>query len=213
MDTQQHRIQRPGGERGARNMKSMWPPIAAIFFVTYFYRVGGSMAPSTPPDPLLTQRDRTSETPQNYIAHSKLFYTTHSSKIKSSKLNDTVHSKPVHENRSIRECLLRNVMSNKSIYGSILRAHLLLCKQKCLADGLWVLIIGWLTLSTQFISSSKEFTQLHHKQQSRLVRFGRVRGNECLTFRIVLQWHFRVSESIDKSHRQMTSKWLPVQEP
>ena len=26
---------------GARNMKSMRPPLAAIFFVPYFYRAGG----------------------------------------------------------------------------------------------------------------------------------------------------------------------------
>ena len=164
--------------------------MAAIFFVTYLY---------PPPDPLLTQRDRTSETPQNYITHSKLFYTTHSSKIKSSKLNDTVHSKPLHENRSTCECLLRNVMSNKSIYDSILRPHLLLCQQKCLVDDLWVLVIDWLT----FLPNSY---LLHHKQQPRVVRIGRVRGNECRTFRIVLQWDFRISESIDKSHRQITSK-------
>ena len=25
----------------ARNMKSMWPPSTAIFFITYFYRAGG----------------------------------------------------------------------------------------------------------------------------------------------------------------------------
>ena len=35
-------------------MKSMWPPLAAIFFMTYLYRAGGAMAPSLPPlDPLL----------------------------------------------------------------------------------------------------------------------------------------------------------------
>ena len=44
----QHRIQRPGGE-GARNMKSIWPPLAAIFFMTYLYKAGGGMAPSAPP--------------------------------------------------------------------------------------------------------------------------------------------------------------------
>ena len=41
---------------GARNMKSMWPNSAAIFFMTYFYRAGGgrgSMPPSAPLDPLL----------------------------------------------------------------------------------------------------------------------------------------------------------------
>ena len=41
---------------GPRNMKSMWPPLAAIFFMTYFYRAWGEggMAPSAPPlDPLL----------------------------------------------------------------------------------------------------------------------------------------------------------------
>ena len=41
----QYRIQRPGG-RGPRNMKSMWPPLAAIFFMPYFYRARGNMAPS-----------------------------------------------------------------------------------------------------------------------------------------------------------------------
>ena len=47
----QHRIQRPGGGEGARNMKSMWPPLAAIFFMTCLYRAGGggAMAPSAPP--------------------------------------------------------------------------------------------------------------------------------------------------------------------
>ena len=36
------------------DMKSMWPPLVAIFFMTYFYRAG-NMAPSPPPppDPLL----------------------------------------------------------------------------------------------------------------------------------------------------------------
>ena len=40
---------------GPRNMKSMRPPSAAIFFMTYFYRAGGgAMAPLAPPlDPLL----------------------------------------------------------------------------------------------------------------------------------------------------------------
>ena len=39
---------------GARNMKSMRPPSAAIFFMTYFHRArGGAMAPSVPLDPLL----------------------------------------------------------------------------------------------------------------------------------------------------------------
>ena len=36
--------------RGPRNMKSMRPPLAAIFFMTYFYRArGGIMAPLAPP--------------------------------------------------------------------------------------------------------------------------------------------------------------------
>ena len=30
-------------------MKSMWLPLAAIFFMTYLYRAGGPMAPSHPP--------------------------------------------------------------------------------------------------------------------------------------------------------------------
>ena len=36
-------------------MKSMWPPLVAIFFMTYFHRTGGGgMAPSASPlDPLL----------------------------------------------------------------------------------------------------------------------------------------------------------------
>ena len=35
---------------GVRNMKSMRPPSAAIFFITYFYRAGGGdMVPSVPP--------------------------------------------------------------------------------------------------------------------------------------------------------------------
>ena len=37
-----------GWVRGARNMKSMRPPLAAIFFMTYFHRAGGAMAPSAP---------------------------------------------------------------------------------------------------------------------------------------------------------------------
>ena len=39
---EQYWIQRSaGGGRGARNMKSMWLPLAVIFFMTYFYRAGG----------------------------------------------------------------------------------------------------------------------------------------------------------------------------
>ena len=34
---------------GPRNMKSMRPPSVAIFFMTYFYRARGGMAPSAPP--------------------------------------------------------------------------------------------------------------------------------------------------------------------
>ena len=37
----------------ARNMKSMWSPLGAIFFMTYFYRVGWGAWPPHPPDPLL----------------------------------------------------------------------------------------------------------------------------------------------------------------
>ena len=37
---------------GARNMKSMWPPLAAIFFMTCLYRAGGGHGPlGTPPPP------------------------------------------------------------------------------------------------------------------------------------------------------------------
>ena len=36
-----------------RNMKSMWPPSAAIFFMTYFDKGRGPMAPSAPLDLLL----------------------------------------------------------------------------------------------------------------------------------------------------------------
>ena len=39
-----------GQVRGARNM--MRPPLAAIFFMTNFYRAGGA-GPLAPPDPLL----------------------------------------------------------------------------------------------------------------------------------------------------------------
>ena len=39
------------GKGGARKMKSMWPPLAAIFFMTNFYRAGGTPWPL---DPLLT---------------------------------------------------------------------------------------------------------------------------------------------------------------
>ena len=35
--------------RGARNMKSMRPPSAAIFFMTYFYRARGGHGPLAPP--------------------------------------------------------------------------------------------------------------------------------------------------------------------
>ena len=39
---------------GARNMKSMWPPLTAIFFMTYFHRARGPWPPRRPPlDPLL----------------------------------------------------------------------------------------------------------------------------------------------------------------
>ena len=39
---------------GPRNMKSMRPPLAAIFFMTYFYRARGGPWPPRPPlDPLL----------------------------------------------------------------------------------------------------------------------------------------------------------------
>ena len=34
---------------GPRNMKSKQPPTVAIFFMTYFHRAGGGMAPSAPP--------------------------------------------------------------------------------------------------------------------------------------------------------------------
>ena len=37
------------GGRGARNMKSMWPPLAAIFFMTCLYRAGGTWPPRHPP--------------------------------------------------------------------------------------------------------------------------------------------------------------------
>ena len=30
-------------------MKSMWPPLEAIFFMTYFHRVGGAWPPCPPP--------------------------------------------------------------------------------------------------------------------------------------------------------------------
>ena len=35
-------------------MKSMQLPSTAIFFMTYFHRARGAMAPSPPPDPLLS---------------------------------------------------------------------------------------------------------------------------------------------------------------
>ena len=38
---------------GPRNMKSMRPPSAAIFFMTYFYRARGGHGPLAPLDPLL----------------------------------------------------------------------------------------------------------------------------------------------------------------
>ena len=39
---------------GARNMKSMRPPLVAIFFMTNFYRAGGAGPLAHPLDPLLT---------------------------------------------------------------------------------------------------------------------------------------------------------------
>ena len=36
-------------------MKSMQPPSAAIFFMTFFYKAGGSPGPVGPPDPLLKE--------------------------------------------------------------------------------------------------------------------------------------------------------------
>ena len=40
--------------RGARNMKSMQPPLVAIFLMTNFYRTGGGHGPlALPLDPLL----------------------------------------------------------------------------------------------------------------------------------------------------------------
>ena len=54
----QHRIQWPGGG-GARNMKSMWPPLAAIFFMTYLYRAGrGHGPPRHPPGSATVCRGR-----------------------------------------------------------------------------------------------------------------------------------------------------------
>ena len=47
----QHRIQ--PGVGGPRNMNSMWPPLAAISFMTYLYRAGGPWPPRHPLDPLL----------------------------------------------------------------------------------------------------------------------------------------------------------------
>ena len=45
-----HTSSRSSGQvRGARKMKSMRLPLAAIFFMTYFHRAGGAMAPSAPP--------------------------------------------------------------------------------------------------------------------------------------------------------------------
>ena len=40
-------------EGGPRNMKSMRLHLVAIFFMTYFHRAWGAMAPSAPLDPLL----------------------------------------------------------------------------------------------------------------------------------------------------------------
>ena len=43
---------------GPRNMKSMWPPSAAIFFMTYFHRARGGHGPlGSPLDPLLITKD------------------------------------------------------------------------------------------------------------------------------------------------------------
>ena len=40
-----------GGGGGSRNMKSMWPPLAAIFFMTYLYRAVGGHGPLGTPLP------------------------------------------------------------------------------------------------------------------------------------------------------------------
>ena len=49
----------PAVRGGERNIKSMWSPLVAIFFMTYFYRAGGGMAPSAlPQDPLLFKSRR-----------------------------------------------------------------------------------------------------------------------------------------------------------
>ena len=42
----------PVAELGVRNMKSILPSVA-VFFMTYFYRAGGTLAPWAPLDPLL----------------------------------------------------------------------------------------------------------------------------------------------------------------
>ena len=41
------------GGGGARNMKSMRPPLVVMFLMTYFYRAGGGAWLPRPPDPLL----------------------------------------------------------------------------------------------------------------------------------------------------------------
>ena len=48
-------------------MKSMRPPLAAIFFMTYFHRAGGH-DPLAPPDPLLATQAAPSEKIQIYIS-------------------------------------------------------------------------------------------------------------------------------------------------
>ena len=43
-------------------MKSMRPPLVAIFFMTYFHRAGGPWPPRPPLDPLLRQPETETET-------------------------------------------------------------------------------------------------------------------------------------------------------
>ena len=47
------------GYGGPRNMKSMWPPLAVIFFMTYFYRDREGHGHLGPLDPLLQWPDYT----------------------------------------------------------------------------------------------------------------------------------------------------------
>ena len=52
-------------------MKSMGPPLAAIFFMTYFYRAGGAWPPRHPLDPLLNEHNQVSPKLHNVDSYAR----------------------------------------------------------------------------------------------------------------------------------------------